>query len=194
LESPEIARALPVMQTIAGHIGLWAIRTQGSMGGSLCHADPAAEWPAFTLAAGAGLLLRSVEGVRTVPAQSFFTGYMETALKTGEVLEQIEIPLTDSAWGFCEITRRPGDFASAGSIFQWQGDSGRAAVFVGSLAHAALLLWTREDLDHQRARRFRTALQEVLEDSDAYTLDIFTEAMLRSCSQALGGKGENNGR
>ncbi len=194
LESPLIGETLPIMRTVAEHIGHWAVRTQGTVGGSLCHADPAGEWPAFMTAAGALLRVRSEVKSRTIPAEDFFTGYMGTVLEPGEFLERIDIPLQAADWGFYEITRRPGDFAAAGAIFRVQGNGVRAAVFGGALAHAALFVWSQENLASNRGTLFRSGLAQTLENSDAYTEDIFVEAMKRACSQALSQGRDKNGR
>ncbi len=94
-----------------------AIRTRGTIGGSLAHADPAAELPAVMLAAGASITLQSTAGTRTLPASAFFTGLFSTALEPGELLTGIGIPRAAprTAVAFDEVARRHGDFALAGA-------------------------------------------------------------------------------
>lgn len=104
-----LTRALP-------HIAHSAIRNRGTIGGSAALADPAAEMPALLIAMGATLALRSLSSARTVPADEFFLGLYETALKDGEIIEFISIPKLGSAdqIGFYELARRHGDYAMAG--------------------------------------------------------------------------------
>jgi carbon-monoxide dehydrogenase medium subunit len=98
------------------YIGHTAIRSQGTVCGSLAHADPAAELPAVALAAGATMHLHRASGTRTVAAADFFTGYYSTALEPGELLEAVDFPARPPRTGtaFVEFSRRHGDFALVG--------------------------------------------------------------------------------
>ena len=98
---------------LVGHV---AIRNRGTVGGSLAHADPAAEWPALALALDAELELAGPGGRRTVAARDFFVSYFTTLLEPDEVLTQIRLRLPDGRSGSCflELSRRHGDFALAG--------------------------------------------------------------------------------
>jgi CO/xanthine dehydrogenase FAD-binding subunit len=93
-----------------------AIRNRGTVGGSLAHADPAAELPAVMLALNAQFGLRSTAGSRWVSADDFFTGLFSTAVAPGELLTEIQIPPTPARTGhaFQEVSRRHGDFALVG--------------------------------------------------------------------------------
>jgi carbon-monoxide dehydrogenase medium subunit len=96
-----------------------AIRTRGTIGGSLAHADPAAELPAVMLALEARLRLEHAGGAREVPAAQFFTGLFSTALEPGELVTEVVIPRVGTTpgktgWAFQEFSRRHGDFALAG--------------------------------------------------------------------------------
>jgi CO/xanthine dehydrogenase FAD-binding subunit len=115
--STTIAEALPLLSLTMPFIAHAAIRTRGTLGGSLAHADPAAELPAVMLALQAEFTLQSQTGRRTVPAAAFFTGLFSTALEPGELLVEIAIPARTprSASAFEEISRRHGDFALAGA-------------------------------------------------------------------------------
>jgi carbon-monoxide dehydrogenase medium subunit len=94
-----------------------AIRTRGTIGGSLAHADPAAELPAVMLALDALLTIANSHGVRRIRASEFFTGLFATALEPGELLTEIEVPRLPPRSGvaFQEFSRRRGDFALAGA-------------------------------------------------------------------------------
>jgi carbon-monoxide dehydrogenase medium subunit len=114
--SPLVARHAPLLGQAAPHIAHRAIRNAGTWGGSLAHADPAAEWPACLLALGGAVIVRGPDGERRIDADDFFVGLYETALQPGEVLVATEIePAGSGAWfGFSELARRRGDYAIVG--------------------------------------------------------------------------------
>ncbi|MGA7272110.1 MAG: FAD binding domain-containing protein, partial [Acidimicrobiia bacterium] len=95
-------------------IGFQAIRHRGTLGGSLAHADPAAELPTLLLALDATITLTSTSGERDLAADDFLVGYYSTARRPDELLTRVEIPTPDGLrTGFTEFSRRPGDFALA---------------------------------------------------------------------------------
>ena len=114
--SPQVARVAPLLAEAMPHIAHPQIRNRGTLGGSLAHADPAAELPAVMVALNAGLVLRSVKGERRVSAPDFFTGLFATALQPGELVTAIELsPLAPGTGvAFEEFARRHGDFALVG--------------------------------------------------------------------------------
>jgi carbon-monoxide dehydrogenase medium subunit len=99
------------------HVGHVAIRNRGTIGGSLAHADPAAELPAVALLVDAELVVRSARGERRLSAEGFFLGFMTTALEPDELLVEIRLPPAPerSRSAFVEFSRRHGDFAVAGA-------------------------------------------------------------------------------
>ena len=107
--APLVAKALP-------SIGHPAIRNRGTIGGSIAHADPAAELPAVALALDAELVAASSSGERTIPASDFFAGYLTTSLAPDELLVEIRLPSLPDGHGsaFVELARRHGDFALVG--------------------------------------------------------------------------------
>lgn len=120
---PMIAEAVELI----GHVG---IRNRGTVGGSLAHADPAAEWPALAVVLEAQLELAGPRGPRTVPAKDFFVSYFTTALGVDEVLTGIRVPIPNGRTGsaFLELSRRHGDFALAGvAALVTLGEDGTAA-------------------------------------------------------------------
>jgi carbon-monoxide dehydrogenase medium subunit len=115
-------------------IGHTAIRNRGTVGGSLAHADPAAEWTALALALDAEFDLIGPGGRRTVPAQDFFLTYFTTALAPGELLTQARFRLPNGRSGSCfiELARRHGDFAlvGVGALVSLDADGGIAGARV----------------------------------------------------------------
>src|SRR2546427_422883 len=93
-ELTEIARACPLLPEVARLIGNVRVRSLGTVGGSLAHADPAAELPLAMVALDARLTLASASGRRTVVARDFFTGYLSTVLGADELLTEIAVPVT----------------------------------------------------------------------------------------------------
>ncbi len=99
----------PLLAEAARWIGHAAIRTRGTLGGSLAHADPAAELPAAAAAADAVALVAGPGGQRRIAAGDLFTGALQTCLDDDELIEAVEFPAL-SRWGFAEFARRNGDF------------------------------------------------------------------------------------
>ncbi len=111
--SDTVARLCPLVHQAVPYIGHAAIRTRGTVGGSLAHADPAAELPAVAAALDAEVVLRRAGGERIVPAERFFLGYLTTDRQPDEVLAEVRFPPSPpgAAAGFAEVSRRHGDFA-----------------------------------------------------------------------------------
>lgn len=113
---PGLRERCPMVAEAIELIGHVAIRNRGTVGGSLAHADPAAEWPALAVVLDAELEIAGRTGTRTVAARDFFLSYFTTVLEPDEVLTQIRVPLPSGRTGSCflELARRHGDFALAG--------------------------------------------------------------------------------
>jgi aerobic carbon-monoxide dehydrogenase medium subunit len=116
LNSPEIAAHAPLLAEAVAHVAHPAIRNRGTLGGSLAHADPAAELPACMLALEATVIVRGRSGERRIAAAEFFQGIFQTALSTEELLVAVELPVSrdNSIYFFQEFSRRHGDYALAG--------------------------------------------------------------------------------
>jgi carbon-monoxide dehydrogenase medium subunit len=113
--SPVIARHLPVLASAMTHVAHLAIRNRGTIGGSLSHADPAAELPMMALLLDAELLIASASGKRTIAARDFFVGALTVDLARDDIVTEIVLPKLPrkTGWGFEEVARRSGDFALA---------------------------------------------------------------------------------
>ena len=126
--SPLIRDRFPVISTAMKHVAHLAIRNRGTIGGSLCHADPAAELPALAVLLDARIAVARRGGERTVEAGDFFEGALWTAVGDDEIVTHIDVPPLPpgTGWGFREFARRHGDFALAGAAATATGSSGGA--------------------------------------------------------------------
>ena len=115
-ESATIAASVPLLAAALPLIGHEAIRSRGTIGGSLAHADPAGELPAVARALDAEFVVRSQSGERVIPAAEWFEGYLSTARRPDEMLIEIRFPAAAPGTGvsFGEVARRHGDFAIVG--------------------------------------------------------------------------------
>jgi carbon-monoxide dehydrogenase medium subunit len=169
LRSPEIAAHVPLLSEAIAHVAHPAIRNRGTIGGSLAHADPAAELPACMLALNATIIVSGAAGERRIPAKNFFTGIYETALSADELLIAVELPVApkNSAHFFCEFARRHGDYAIVGLAAQ--------AVVEGDI------------LTDLRLAFFAVSDRPVLAKAAKILLNVaVTPAVLSEASKALG--------
>jgi carbon-monoxide dehydrogenase medium subunit len=109
----EVLRAeAPLLAAVAATVGDPQVRHRGTIGGSLSHADPAADLPCAAMASAATLVLQGSGGRREVSATNFFLGYFDTALDAGEMLVEIRVPRTGrTGWHYEKFTRRANDWA-----------------------------------------------------------------------------------
>ena len=125
-----LATAHPLLVAGTAHVAHYAIRNRGTIGGSLAHADPAAELPGIAVACDAQVEIRGPGGSRRVPAANFFTGALSTVLADDELITALELPpwpVAGRRWGFEEFAQRRGDFALAGIAAYYDLDAtGRA--------------------------------------------------------------------
>lgn len=135
LATSELVREqVPLLAHVAGRIGDPQVRHRGTIGGSVVHGDPASDLPAALLALRATLVVRGPAGERSIPADEFFTGFLETAIAPDEVLTEIRVPAVPGVgWAFEKFNRRAQDWAIVG-VAAWRrnGDSGVALVNMGS--------------------------------------------------------------
>jgi carbon-monoxide dehydrogenase medium subunit len=131
-----IASAVPLLTRATPLIGHFQIRSRGTVGGSIAHADPAAEYPAVALALDAELEAAGPAGRRSIPASAFFTGTWSSVLESNEVLVAARFPSWGDNAGFAieEAARRHGDFAIAGAAVG-------VRVLDGEIAQAAIALF-----------------------------------------------------
>jgi carbon-monoxide dehydrogenase medium subunit len=141
-----VRQRAPLLAHGAGHIGHRAIRTRGTIGGSLAHADPAAELPVVCLALGAEVEVAGPHGRRTLPVTALLDGPLSTTLAPGELIVAVRFPLAGGRrpFGFAELARRHGDFAvvlaAVTTSVDADGGCRAAAVAVGGVGGAPKLV------------------------------------------------------
>jgi carbon-monoxide dehydrogenase medium subunit len=116
LESKLIAERVPLLAMAIPHVAHMAVRNRGTTCGSLALADPSAEMPAVAVALGADIVLQKRGAERAVPAREFFQGLYQTARDDDEMIAEVILPAAqpDEVFGFSELSRRHGDFATVG--------------------------------------------------------------------------------
>ncbi|WP_190823561.1 FAD binding domain-containing protein [Saccharopolyspora pogona] len=120
-----VRQTCPLLGRALRHVGHHQIRSRGTVGGSLAHADPAAELCAAACALDADVVVTGVGGRRTIAATDLFLAPYETSLAADEILTEVRVPIRETArCGFAEITRRSGDFAIAGVAAALEFDDG----------------------------------------------------------------------
>ena len=119
-----LALAHPLLREAVGHVAHYQIRNRGTVGGSLAHADPAAELPGVAVTCGGEITLLGPAGSRTVRSDEFFTGPLSTVRQTDEIITELHLPYwpRDRRWAFREFARREGDFALAGVLVFYDED------------------------------------------------------------------------
>jgi carbon-monoxide dehydrogenase medium subunit len=138
LATSDLAREqVPLLAQVAGQIGDPQVRHRGTVGGSVAHGDPASDLPAALLALRGTLVAVGPGGERTIAADDFFTGFLETALAPDEVLTEIRVPAVPGVgWAFEKFQRRAQDWAIVGVatvLADGSGGPGVALVNMGSL-------------------------------------------------------------
>jgi len=126
--SPVVRQRVPLLAEATELVGHLPIRTRGTIGGSLAHADPAAEYPAILAALDGEVLARGPDGERVLRSAELFRSYLTTSLRPDEILVEVRLPVMSSGAGFAfqEFSRRHGDFALVGVAAAIVGDVGVA--------------------------------------------------------------------
>jgi aerobic carbon-monoxide dehydrogenase medium subunit len=202
LERPVAPGALgEVLPRVARYVGHLPIRTRGTFGGSLAHADPAAEWCLAALVLDAEIVARSAGGQRVIPADGFFDTVFTTALRPDELLVETRLPLLadDESAGFEEVSRRAGDFALVMAMAVLRIVDGRIAgarLGVGGAAdrplrlpeaEAALVGQTPDDAVFEEVAERAAASVRPLEDihaSPEYRRRLVRVLLVRALRQA----------
>ena len=168
-DSPVIGDTVPLLAAALPLIGHEAIRSRGTIGGSLAHADPAAELPAVARALDAEFVVRSQSGDRVIPAAEWFEGYLTTTRSADEILVEVRFPVAARGTGvaFQEVARRHGDFAIVGL-------AASLTVAGGTISDARLAFAGVSDVP------VRAAGAEAILVGERPSADLFEEAAVRA--------------
>jgi carbon-monoxide dehydrogenase medium subunit len=137
LADPGVLAGFGMLPRAARYIGHYAIRAAGTFGGSIAHADPAAEWCMAAMLFDAQIVAHGPGGDRVIPAASFFKGFLETALRPDEMIIEVRLPAPRPGAAICEFARRHGDFAIvavAAAVDSEGGTCRDARVVLGGVA------------------------------------------------------------
>jgi len=127
LDDARLRTAHPLLVAAVGHVAHYQIRNRGTVGGSVAHADPAAEMPGIAVTCEANIAVVGTSGARVIEAANFFQGPLMTALKADEIITEIRLPAWPAKrrFGFQEFARRRGDFALAAAMLFYDDDGGK---------------------------------------------------------------------
>lgn len=198
-----LAQAQPLLVAALAHVAHYQIRNRGTVGGSLAHADPAAELPGVAVTCDGVLTLVGPSGTRSVMAQDFFVGPLHTVLRPDELIVGLRLPAWPAGrrWGFEEFARRRGDFALAGvaAFFDLDADGRMVDAHVGAIgagpkptrlpaAEAALNGRAPDEAAFADAARAASAAVEPFDDlhaSAAYRRSLVGTLLERALARAM---------
>ena len=201
-ENGDVAAACPLLAEAIPHVGHSAIRNRGTVGGSIAHADPAAELPVVLVALGGSVTLSSKGGDRSVGAEEFFKGFLATVTEPDELLRSVSFPSAEGNTGFAfeEFSRRLGDFALSSVACAVEHDGGTitgARIALGGVAGTPVLVDGTADLaglsgEEAGAKAADLADASIQPTSDIhgsaeYRRHLTRELVKRALNRALGG-------
>ncbi|MBB3639628.1 MULTISPECIES: FAD binding domain-containing protein [Variovorax] len=180
------------MRQVARGIAYRAIRTRGTVGGSLAHADPAADWVVTFAALGARVTVRSPRGERTVEADAFMLGAYTTVLESDELIVSVAVPSQThtTRWGYHKVCRKPGEFAEASAAVYFDASRKRARIVLGAADGPPLLLHSLaaeialKGTGAAGREALRAAVQTALPERDAIDRKLFTASLERALDQS----------
>lgn len=132
-----VRSSVPVLAHAAGLVGDPQIRHRGTIGGTVAHADPSADVPTALLALGASYVVVGPNGTRTVVADDFATGFLETVLEPDEMLTEVRVPKPGTGWGYQKFTRRAIDWATV-AVAAVRREDGSVSVALANMAPTAI--------------------------------------------------------
>jgi aerobic carbon-monoxide dehydrogenase medium subunit len=143
---PDVTRGL--MSYVAGGIAYRAVRNRGTIGGSIAHADPAADWLTATIALDASLLLSATAAQREIRVADFIQGPLDTAIGDDEIIRYVLVPRlsSDARWGHAKYAKKQGDFAQSMSVAVVDPARGVARVVLGQRAEPPTLMYRMSQL------------------------------------------------
>ncbi|MFN8355379.1 MAG: xanthine dehydrogenase family protein subunit M [Spirosomataceae bacterium] len=163
-----VKNTIPILAQGAGLIGDPSVRNKGTLGGSLAHADPSADWPALILVTNATVVCQSTSGSRTVAASDFFTDLYATALEDGELITEVRFPIVASAkMSYQKFLQPASRFAIVGCAVARYPDGTTHVVFTGAASHAYHAVEVEKALAGKEltAENIATAVEQVASGS-----------------------------
>ena len=183
--APDVTRGM--LASVAAGIAYRAVRNRGTIGGSLAHADPAADWLTCLAVLGAEPIIFGPSGRRTVPMGDFVVGAFETALQPDEILEAVRIPRLSrrGRWGYYKVCRKTGEFADAVAAVVHDPEQSVCRAVVGATGSAPIVLADAASLlgpnfDGAAAHRL---LRERGLGGDEIDLQVHVVALKRACER-----------
>jgi carbon-monoxide dehydrogenase medium subunit len=180
-------------QRVAGTIAYRSVRNRGTVGGSLAHADPAADWMLVAWACDAQIEIARLAGSRLVPVSGFMKAAYTTVLAADEMIVAVRIPaaLARADWGYYKVCRKVGDFAEASCAALFDARSGLARIVIGALDGPPLSLDSlARSVARDRCVPSDDAIAEALGSSpvasDAIARQMFTATVARAIARARG--------
>jgi aerobic carbon-monoxide dehydrogenase medium subunit len=190
---PDVAGG--VLRSVARGIAYRAVRNRGTIGGSIAHADPSADWISCLAALGANVVVRGRSGRRAVPVEELMLGVFETSLRPGELVEAVAVPRLSARarWGFYKVCRKTGEFAHAIGAVLFDPARSVCRAVIGAIESRPLVFASARELfggrpesglsaafDQQRARQALAAAGM----TDAIGQQIHIVALRRAIEQA----------
>jgi aerobic carbon-monoxide dehydrogenase medium subunit len=174
------------MRRVASGIAYRAVRNRGTIGGSVCHADPAADWVSALLLLSAVAVIEGPGGRSEIDLGRFVTGPFGTQLDAGQILVGLRIPALPARarWSYCKVCRKPGEFAAAIAALLHDAASGACRAVIGATSAAPRVI---EDARFAAGRfdpgQARAALETAGVAEDAYEMQIHGAALKRAAAQ-----------
>jgi carbon-monoxide dehydrogenase medium subunit len=175
-----------MLQAVAAGIAYRAVRNRGTVGGSLAHADPAADWPTALAALGAELLVVGPGGKRTVAVADLMLGMFMTTLEPAEIIEAVRVPKLskDARWGYYKLCRKAGEFAQASAAVVRDPARGVTRAVVGATGSAPIVVPDAAALMTDEAAQAALIDAHPLAE-DPYERQIHLVALQRAIKQTL---------
>src|SRR5258705_12933863 len=183
-KAPDPARGF--MREIASNIAYRAVRNRGTIGGSLVHADPAADWPSALTLLGAVAIIAGVQGRREVPVERFITSLFQTDLKQEEILVAVRIPKRSAAarFGYWKFCRKAGEFPQAIGGALHDPERAEARAVIGATGAAPYLLGSAiKIITNPKSEDLLAAADAAGAGSDAYSRQLHAVALKRAAAQ-----------
>jgi len=174
-----------LLPQVAAGIAYRAVRNRGTLGGSLAHADPAADWVSTACLLDAGIHLVGPGGSRRVPASEFFLAAFTTALADDELIVEVDWPVLSpqARWAYRKLCRKPGEFAEAMVAIWTDPSQGISRLVIGALDGAPAIVSGEAAVNALRERAGQTALFDAIGLDDPYRRQLQSVMLARAFAQ-----------